>query len=490
MEISRELDYQKRELTHPYYKYIRKNPQSQQTQTVNASGGQELLIQTTGSDTINFSKSKLCWSVLVPREAVDSYVNIHAAGIPYFRQVSLYGDATNYIIDVSDNDVYSRVVSMTDLKLTDMLSNDLVVTSEQRAAGIGTSAGVLADYKQTIGNGLRRNNTLPADAVAQDSRPCLAEDGTTAGQATMAYTEPLYAIRGNVSTDAVAAPNTVGARGDCYVDYAIPLSMICKNSFFSLDKDFYFPRVMNLRFTFNRKSKISWLTTGGANTSYVLGAADLTHDIAISNFHMKFAIEQDIGIQASLKEKVMSPGGMNVIFPYVHCYKRNAGVASTQSINYIFTRYHGSNLFKIYHTLTSNTETLNNAYNMNNIAEAKLLQYYTALNGKRIQDSNIDIVQQEDWTYMKDKLLGSVSGQSVDLYRYNWVNVDKFGDGDHPLCEDDKVYNSQLLTGVDLSTDQTFDFNGVNMVAAAYNHYTFAIALRMLNINANGFAIM
>ena len=491
MEVSRELDYQKKSLSHPYYKYSKKTQQSGPSVIqMNTSGGTDIIVQAP-QEAINYSKSYVRFKLFIPQsrdgtpDAVVNYYNsIHLANIPFFQTLQFYGDNTSYIVDIPNIDTYNRVVQFTDTDMDTYLSNDIVGFAS-------TDAEV-----NSLHNGIYRNNRINGVAGNEYARPASA-NVDAAGvvnnpiSPNIAYLEPQYADTSEQSD--------VGNGGDMYYDYCFPLSMLAPNSFFAIDKDTYFPQIMNIRFVLNSYNKLTWRQVGhnnyntGANSLFITGG--ITPQI--SNFSVNFAIEQDPDIRQGLKNKVMT-SGMEIYVPYVNSLKRTL-TGTSQSVSYTFKRQHGEFLYKIYHTLTYNQEQFNNAYNMNNGCgdlgvptqlNQKAIVYYTLLNSNvRLQDNNIVSVDLDDWFYMKEKLKGSVLGQSADLYHYNWCHVDHFS-GESALINDKRKYNEQLISGLSLAEDKIWDFVGVQTNDVPFNHYTFAITLRKLVINSTGYMMM
>ncbi len=511
MEVSRELDYQKKSLSYPRYRYTKKAQQTGPSVIpMTVSGGTEVIVQAPQA-VINYSKSYVRCRIHIPAAGGTLVNALHSANIPLFQTVQFVGESGNNIIDIPNCDTYTRIVNWTDTDMDSYLSHDLFTVRATTAGINGAINGIRKNnylggndvpvqfpgYNQTVpavaaGVGVPQividiNATDPVDSAnttyARPVSTTAVAAPDTPISANIAYDEPLYAMMG--------AANTV-----MYFDYSLPLSEILPNTFWALDKDMYLPMIMNLRFIFNSSDKIAWKMTNA--NSFSAGAVTLTTPPDITDFSVYFAIEQDESIRAGLKEKVMTTG-MDLYVPYVQANSRGM-TGSTQSVSYTYKRANGDYLYKIYHTIKHSKEQFHNAYNMNNgvgnsgdflPANQKAQVYYTQLDSnERLQQSDVVCANQDDWFYMKEKLKGSVLGQSADLYHYNWVHVDHFV-GESKLCEDKYKYNEQLVAGIDLKAKDTiWDFVGttINDGGQTYNHYTYAVILRRLVINSNGYA--
>lgn len=470
VDVSNELNFTKKIMSHATYKYVRKGPQSGSNSVTVSTGGDQIIFQCP-TEPVNYAKSFLRFDVELGASTTINKANaLHAATVPYFSQVSFYGDNTKYILDNMHNDVYLRSVGWAETPLNEYLTNDL-------CASATTAGGV-----STVYNGLRRNNAVTL-TLPEAKRPVVANAGGAAADAQLYNTEPSYCISG-------AGPGGGAVATVSYLEVMIPLSKLCPGTFFDLDKDSYFgSEIMNIRLITQSKSKIAFLYDSGAN--YGSNPIDAEGALTLSNFSVHFAVEQNREIKEGLRNKIMSPSGLDILIPYVNPTKRQIG-GSNQSMSLTYKRSHGSHLKRVYHTITASGETKNNAYNINQLANIKILQYYTLLNGNvKLQDNNLVTQDLDDWMYMKEKLKGSVLGQSSNVYKYNWVHCDDFGCANKPLIEHKNDINDGMISGLPLdSNDATWDFVSVNNVNEDLNHYTFGVTLRRLNISASGYNIV
>ena len=478
--VSNQLDYSKKILSYARYKMSKKNPQGNPSVHLSATGGEETVIQVP-TEAINFSRSRLRMRVKLPESnTANRYVFAYTNTLPMIRSIQFYGDNFYNLVDIQNADVYLNVVRPVDTKIDDYLTFDHVSASATSADIETTNMGLCKNgvNEDSITNPLVAAGVqVPANFVVvnRHKRPNNSECNPR-------LTDMEYFIAG-------AEQDGAGA-GNIWYDVDVPLSCF-KNTLFSLDKDIYFPQIMNIRIIWNQYTKLAWI--GSSLTNPTTNAAAYNPSLAanfiptISNISIYFAIEQNPMIKQQLISQVKD-SGLNVMIPYVHSLKKPVD-GTSQTVSYTFRPSHGFMLKKIYHTLFPNAETLNNAFNhINTNAAQKVLQYYTLLNGSvRLQDNNIVTAHSDDYSIHHEKIKGSVI-QNINMYKFNWLHVDSFGP-DKPLCEDEDDYNQGVITGLPLDQETIWDINCLETTNATHNHYTFAVTLRNLNINAVSYSL-
>jgi len=109
------------------------------------------------------------------------------------------------------------------------------------------------------------------------------------------------------------------------------------------------------------------------------------------------------------------------------------------------------------------------------------------LDNNRIQEYNLTCANGDDYIYLKDKIKGSIL-ESSNAYYYNWVWIESFSGYDDKSCI--PINSENLETGLDLSLERKWDFYGMTMTNANYNHYTFAVTQKMLTISSTGITVI
>src|SRR5690606_21555170 len=207
-----------------------------------------------------------------------------------------------------------------------------------------------------------------------------------------------------------------------------PLRLI-KNTAFSIDKSLYFAQTTYLKVYFSPLSKFCYASTQNNNPS---AEAKSTYQPAAGNavigpmtgaannisFQLMLAVETNQDLRTMIINKVTSPG-LSYLIPYVQAFKTsNQGESQTISIQ--LDQGNGRSLMKVYHSPYNSFEQEDCMYDHANTirvlgADAannqKVFQYYTQLNGKRLQDITLDCTATGPFTdYMQHKrmLRGSI----------------------------------------------------------------------------------
>ena len=208
--------------------------------------------------------------------------------------------------------------------------------------------------------------------------------------------------------------------------------------------------------------------------------------IILSNISLDIAQEQNLAINAFIRESVLK-GAYKVLFPNVISFKTNLP-GSSQNIALRLDSSNGLRLQKIYHTVYNNDETKNLAYNHwnnNDIGQTpKIDDYYTELDGVRLQqDDYVNCNTNDDYKLHKNMLKGTAI-INKDVYKYNWFVCDDFT-GLPPLSERKyDIPDENMEVGVDLTAKElTYKFIARKPNNSNLNHYTFVITQNELTIS-------
>ncbi len=448
-----QLDYKDKIQSYTDYKNSRKPPQGEATISMSPTGNEQVVFQAPAGEVINFSKSRLKFRMYAPESGTGSrYTFLWTHTLAFLRELSLYGDNYYNLAQISNADVALAVIGPCDEKFSDYMTVDTPLPYATSALSVGSMSQGLAPSR-TYGALDRPDNT--------DQYPY--------------GTDIKYFIRGAVRDGAGA--------GDLWIDYDIPLSVF-KNTILSQNKDYLFPQILNLRMILNGYTKLGWI--GSSTSDPTAGAATYNPVSApqMSNLRVEWAIEQNPQIKLNLEREISVTGGMNVTIPFIHSLKRAVGPATTQNVNYTINPAYGHHLKKIYHTLMVSDETLYSAYDHQS---GKALVYWTSIDTIRKQDSPVDVAQNDDYMLMKEKLKGSVL-QGLNMFGFNWVHVDQFGQ-QNSLSQDQDEYDRSIVSGMELHKDTRWEFQAQSTTNAAYQHYTFVVCLRNLNISKSRYSL-
>ena len=153
------------------------------------------------------------------------------------------------------------------------------------------------------------------------------------------------------------------------------------------------------RIAFASAAPLAYSYTQGANPAvpivYTASPADTTNvpqaaaATVINNLQMLLAIEENLMIANDIRTKVLSPGGLSLLTPFVYTSKISLNAATSQTITLRYNQVHGATLLKVYHGVYNTAEALNTMYNHRNVdpsklAGTKITSFYIQLNNSRL----------------------------------------------------------------------------------------------------------
>ena len=375
---------------------------------------------------INFSKSSLMYTIVVPDPGATPKYNWIWGGGPAIRQIQLYSRSGVMLCDINNLQNYLGIITPLETKKDDCGMLD--ETTAPQITGLECRGAKIA-------------NIHPAGSTNDNN-----------------MYEPLYLSKLGLDTTATT------------VNYAIRLSLI-KNSIFSLDKDLFFNETMLIKIVWNVRDAVGFYSAAEDGPETTPGV--LSGDVAISKLYLYLAMERNPLLAAAVIATVQNTG-MIVNCPYVYSFKNIPGASTSQNISIRLNRSNGTHLKKIIHSILPATETLNNRFDRSTVVTS----YYTSLNNQRLQQFDLVASDQLDFMYNYENCKDSMIN-NLDTYNHNWFHLDKFEDN---LSTDP---NSNVASGIPLSIEQKYDIN-VTCAATAYNHYTFCITNRLLVISPQG----
>ncbi len=517
---AQELDFKDVPLSFATYKSQKSGPTISSNLTMSQGGGETICFKVPAGEVVNFSRSKIRGTLYAPESSTEGYYTyLSTQTVPFIRSVRLYGDNQYNLVDLTNADVFLDVVQPCDTKFSDYMTHDAPLghstLNEAKATSFqgmapnhrififatgATSTTVTTVVQPTFhGNftypaGLYpaeedQKVTVTADASAQthatttttiseypylrpDNSPCDPENGT----------DMQYYVNSPVGYD---ASNLNAA--DLFLNFDIPLN-IFKDTILATDKDWLFPQAMTLEITVNGYEKLGWIGSTATNPTLLADTYDPFVPPILEYLEAHWMVEQNPQIKQKIKDQMAKPGGMDVTIPFTHCFQRSFSASTVQSVPIIFTPSHGHLLKKIYHTVMTGDESKNLAYDhRNNVTDAsKALLYTTTLDTIKLQDE-ISTLNNDDWSFIRDKLKGSVI-HNLNMFKYHWVSIDDFGH-EGPLHQDQQDYDRNIISGKELHKDTRWEFNGKSLTSGAYRHYTFGVCMRRLNIGLRNYAL-
>ena len=436
----KELDYTKYQMTHGSYQLTKTIQQTgYTTTTLTTSGGQESIFELSPK-VYNFAESYLEFTATPVASGADFYNRINLDGLTFIRQITLYTRSGLFLADIPDVGNYMNMTMRRNFKIDDVQTWD-------------KEGGKF--------EGLRCSNV----AAGSNYR----YDGTTG---TTAYLEPSYLRVGGKNT------------ADPVINVQMNLNRII-HSIFSQDKDLYFGgEVLYLRIVWNPTTKIAFI--GKSATDPTGDVAAYAGNIAITNLVLYMAVEQNQVIENEVRNKVLSAEGLNIVLPYVYQNKISLG-GTSQNLSIKYSRAHGSKLLKIYWAPYSATESSNTTYDHDNLAGAKVSQFYTTVNNIRTSQFNYNC-DGDDYRMQRKRLQGSCI-LSSDEYYYNWVWIEDFTNNYSMVDKPLKPAEDNYVDGMPLDMEVKYDVF-TNTANANYNHYVYAICQKNLVINSSGISLV
>lgn len=444
-EISRQLDYKKNLYAHPEYSLTKLLPQSGlQTFNLSNTGAPDTYFEIP-TNVFNLSRSHLYFT-LTPNTSGENKFNwIGCLGVQPIRQVTLTTRSNVELANINFANNYTNLIFCPETKLQEYLTYPKIGANQVGNNTLRRFFGAFNDI-----GGTARGNGSAMDVP---------------------YTEPAYYEAGTGDND------------DPVLNIGLPLSVF-KNSVFELDKDIYAGgQVLILRIVWENVSR--YQTYGTSDTNPSSGAVTKTDNINLTNLALYLAVETNTLIANEVMAKVASPGGLQILIPYVHGFKNSPGAGTSQTITLRLNSGHGRKLKRIYHGVYNNSESGLVSFDHSNVNNAKFSEFYSMLNNKRLQQFNVKPATFDDYMILKEKLVNTVI-QSPNMYAYNWFWLDSW---DGKEITDEKSLSQNNSSGLDLSLEQKWDMYFVTMVNAAYNHYSFAITEKLLTIDNLGLTV-
>lgn len=470
---SDQINYENKMYSHPSYRFT---PQFSNTfgQPIVLGASQTPVTINIPPEVYNMSQSYLLYSVNIPAGAAGSYIWYAVNALKEISHIQWYSGSNMWIVDCDNLQNYLDIVLKKELSQDDFLSLDPMV-------GIFPSNSTV--------------NVVPA--LRNANATVVNTPNLQNNQSNVNYTEPAY-----FQVGAINSP----------VSYVVqfPLRLI-KNTAFSIDKSVFFGQTTYLKVYFGPTSKICYLSDSnagpsmGAKLTYTPGAGNATIGGATApilpiQFQLMLAVETNQDLRTMTMNKVAT-SGISYLIPYVQAFK-TSNTGQSQNISIQLDQGNGRSLVKVYHAPYSNIEDFDLMYDHSNspynagsgnanpdIADAQLNQklrtYYTQLNGRRLQDVNLDCYFTGpflDYMQHKRQLRGSILS-NVNVYQYNWFHCDDWSDFGSRYDQDN---DGVLVSGIPMSVAPlTWSFVGLGFRANnnTFQHYTWFVFIKKLTMS-------
>lgn len=460
------LNYRQKEFSHSSYRF---NPQYSNTfgANVNLSASQTPVTINIPPEVFNLSESFLMFTVTLPGLAAN-YIWTYEDTIGEISHIQFYAGSNQYIVDVDNLQNYGKIIFKKEQSYPEYMSQDAL-----NSCGAVNNLGVLGNMRNT--------SVIPFAPAATNIVP-----------SSLTGFEPQYFSVGTID-------------GAVTYNVMFPLKMI-KNTLFAMDKNVYFGQVTYMKIYFGPLSKIAG-TSGSPLGPSVLANIAYANPVqpTITQVQLMLAIESNPDIRTSMINKVAS-SGQQLYIPYVQAYK-NSGSGASQNISIQFDIGNGRSLQKVIHSPFSSVEAGDTAYDNSNVDPLlygtgaaflanivqKVTQYYTQLNGRRLQDITILCTAGYtpatntyvgpglyDYLLHKKQLRGSVM-MNANIYQFNWFHCDDFAEWGSYY---DQGNQAELLSGLPMGPlPLTWTFVGSMTASYPFNHYTWAVFTKLLTMS-------
>lgn len=266
---------------------------------------------------------------------------------------------------------------------------------------------------------------------------------------------------------------------------SVPLKAVTK-TLLSQDKDVLFPVATTLRFMIASSNKIGY--TGGSLTDPTTTPAAFNVQPKVQNLVLRLAIQKDEATAAVVKA-LYARNELQFVYPFTYAWKQ-VTLAGEPSIQLKFTAQWGKRLQRILHVPFGNSETVNLAYDHENIDGAKISQYQTFLDSKPLQDAVLSCKQptatahnMDDYRENRKHIKGSVLENGA-VYGYNWFHIDSFTNPDRSRKA--IVPEGNIVEGLALTSEYTPIWISQQTAAVNLTQYVFGTFLREVKLCPEG----
>lgn len=331
---------------------------------------------------------------------------------------------------------------------------------------------------------LKKIDTPLDEFMTSDNLDCLFRSNLSkdtnflpaGGTATEEFIEPLYRTSSGVATA-------------LSLQQQFKFSSL-KGTVLGVDRDFYCPSEMYLRFQTPRGDNMVWAQT---NTNAGATAPATVPGLVMSNVTLFLAVEKNPVI-LDINQKLCLAGALEYQIPYTVCNRQTgAAVGSNTDIQIGYNNSQGHRLKRIVTTAMRSTETKNFSFDADNTDGVKVKSYNTFMDNARLQERVLSCekpaggkMNNDDWAENRrfiDK--GRSCYLSKEMYSRNWFHMDSF-------TENQNIQNIpevNLDRGKDMAIPKLWQFSAkVSADANAGNlvHYTFAEFIRPIKITPLG----
>ncbi len=422
--VTRPVNYE------PRYEYLRVSLMSPSIAEIqiasNATTGLEFKLP--ASRVVNFARSYIKYNYTAPGVAGKS-INSCEDVSDFASSASLADSKNTELMRLENLQQYQKIIRKIDTSLDDMMTND--------------DRGSLFRSNKSASD-----NVLPAGGTASEE-----------------YIEPLYMQKTNAG-----APLILNRQF---------MFNSLKGTILGVDRNFYCPSEMYLRFQTPRSDNVVWLQDSPVGVN----AATSVSNLVMKNVTLFLAVETNDNTIKLLRDTCMA-GALKYDIPYTVTNRQTGQPAGGEtSFQVSYNNSQGHRLKRIVTTAMNPKESLDFAFDANNNDGVKISSYSTYLDNVRLQDRSV-LCTVDDWNENRF-LLGTGKNHSCILsrkmYYTNWFHMDSFAQ----IKGIDDLPEVNIYRGLDMAIPKQWQFSSYPAMSGLV-HYTFAEFLRPILITPLG----
>jgi len=445
--ISKPLDFSVKSKSHsqPIMRMLKPLGQDNvQLSNTSAYGPTEISIN---SSVYNLARSMLMFQLNVGAPASANYNHIVATPLAKINRITLSDQVSGALLaDVSN---VGQVASQMRAAFS---FNDL----QSRPTTSATSASATETLSQLYQfEGVEPNKKATGYDIGGDNIG-----------AENPYTSPKYVVSGAQDSAVV-------------LNYAVPLSDF-KFTTLALDKMIFCPTNLTLAIYWEKVN--AYASEGTASDDPSTGQIDVSGACTITNIGLNLYNEQNMSIQASLTEKVMS-SGLSMPVPYLSTARATMPSSDRHNFQLNLTSAYGNKLLFI-----ANSPFSTAAYHSTKSEKDNIQTYNTFIDHIPIlYNKGLDARKGEHYTVANKHYLKDSAIQSPVQYDSDFHHYDVFAQGFEPLHKLD----GSVIAGLDLNSKMSvYQWEASLSAAASYTYLTTVCGQKLLTINSSGMSIV
>lgn len=432
-----ELTYKSTYAPKGHIAYSKITPQVSGDVTVPTSGGKSSLFEIP-SNVYNHYLSEL-WFTMTPAASTGTtynYANISTIGA--IQKIQLYSKNNVFLVDAGRVNKYLEAVNPYRYSLSELKENSFITgAGEEQQIG---------QYPH-ISNGTA--GSVSTKTAAQGDNDGISYD-------SMAFVHP------NSSTADSANP---------IINVRFQLGKLF-HTLFEMNKEIYYPEILYLKIFWS--PSIEMYFTSDSATDPTSNAAAVAGSVVLSNIYLYAARETNSEIIE--KVQMATEGSTFWIDRYQEVSIDRSG--TVQNHSFPIDGSFGINLKRIYYVLWNQNETANTMYDHDNDSDAKYETFHTEMDGRRLQEYDLDTSINEDYYYLKG-LLKNTCIRNAKSYALQSVWIDHWDNFE-------QLDNAEQ--GMPLDRQYMYQWKSTT-ASATHIHSAYVVTQRKMTI-ANGLILL